>query len=539
MSRKLFSIILIPCLLLIGSYVFLQFYLRKSNKKEEEGTHGLVATGTEKGKIDTLGGKKVSAADLRPLFLQRLQQLLDKTSQGLYTLSVDDMKVDVLTSTVSLHNVTVRPDAGNRALLQARGLLPDNIFTISFQRLELEGVNLDDAITSKTMDYRLIRLVNPLIRIDHRRTKETKKEETFPQRFLKELEKLSIKQLVVEGGNIVIHDKQKGSTKSLANVQVQMHDILLDSTTRNDKSRFLFARKARIGFRNYRTKTKDGLYQFSIGDADVLATEKKVVVKNLLFAPTLSKRAFVNKQKKAKEIYTLSIPRLTLNGLDWWSALNEEEIFATDIQTSGGSLAVYMNREKPPANKMGNFPNQLLLKLPVKLAVKKASFRNLDVQYEEYNPLSKQSGTIYFDNASIHFSNLHNDANNNAPVIANGTALFMHRIPLKARFSFPMERAKSGAFTASVHAEKDFEGSLLNSFAMPLGMMKVEKGTLQDLQATMQGDETGASGDVRLLYKDLKISMLEKDKGEEALDKKSVTSFFANLFVLKKNNPKK
>ncbi|MDQ3279354.1 MAG: hypothetical protein M3Q06_13580, partial [Bacteroidota bacterium] len=507
-------------------------------EKEEAEKQSLASPAANAGKQDTLGGKKVSEADLRPLFIQRLQQLLNKTTNGLYTVAVGDMKVDVLASSISLHDVELQPDAKNRASLQAAGLLPSNVFTISFQRLDIEGVNLDDALTSKTMDYKTIRLVNPVIRIDRFRSKEKKPEGDFSQRFLKELEKLSIKNLSIEGGSIVVNDKQKGSTKTLSNVQVRMTDILLDSSTRNDKSRFLFAQNARIHFGDYSSTSKDGLYRFRIGNADVFATEKRVVLKNLSFKPTLSREAFASKHKVAKEMYTLLLPQLTITGADWWSALNEEEVMASAIETNGGSLAIYLNREKPPANKMGNFPSQLLQKLPVKLAVNKAAIRNLDLQYEEYNPLSKQNGTLYFDNASIHITNMHNGTGN-GPMEMKGTAQFMHSIPIEASFRFDMARAKSGAFTASLRADKDFDGSLLNSFTVPLGMMKVEKGSLQKLQVDMQGDETGAKGEVEVLYQDLKLAMLEKDKGEAALDKKSVTSLFANLFVLKKSNPKK
>ena len=43
---------------------------------------------------------------------------------------------------------------------------------------------------------------------------------------------------------------------------------------------------------------------------------------------------------------------------------------------------------------------------------------------------------------------------------------------------------------------------------------------------------------VQVLYQDLKLSLLEKDQGKASLDKKDVTSFLANLVVLKKDNPK-
>jgi len=539
MSRKLLLLILIPAVLLIAGYFALQVYLRTSISKEEKKQGQTIAsTSNQQGAPDTLDGKKVSPLDLRPLFIERMQQLLKKSSNGLYHLSVGDLTVDVLASKISLRNVAVRPDEKAMTTLQTAGQLPGDIYHLTFKSLEIEGVNLDDAITSKTMDYKLVKLVNSVIEIDHRNsTKKPTSSEDFSQRFLKEMEKLSIDKLVIEGGNIVVHDKQQGSTKKLNDVQVHMNAILLDQDTRKDKDRFLFSREARLEFHDFNTRTKDGLYNFKIGAVAVDAAKRKLTLRNLSFGSTLSKEAFVKKQKVAKEMYGLSIPSLTISGVDWWPALNGEELKADEVETNGGKFSVYFDRALPPKNKMGNFPNQLLTKLPVKLDVDRMKIRNLDVSYEERNPLSQQTGTIYLDNASMDITNLHN-GKGGSPVVINGKALLMHKVPVTASFRFDMNKAKVGVFSASITSNTPFDGTLLNSFAVPLGMMKLEKGELQKLQANIKGNELGAGGDVLVLYKDLKLSLLEKDKGKSALDKKDVTSLLANLFVLKKDNPK-
>ncbi len=533
MSKKLLVLILVPAVFLIAGYFFLQIYLRKGSEQKENFQQQTFTS------TSTLAGKKVSAADLRPLFIDRMKQLLKKSSNGLYSLSVGDLAVDVLASKVSFSNVNVQPDKNVRSRLAASALLPQNVFSISLQSLVIEGVNLDDAITSKTMDYKLVRLVKPVIHLERQTGNEKKAEGSFAQQFLKEMKKLSIDKLVVEGGSVMVHDRQKGGTKKLSNVQVWMNDILLDSTTRNDKERFLFARAARIDFSNYSAKTKDGLYAIKLGNASVNTLQKKMVLKNVSFGSTLSKGAFTKQAAVAKEMYGLSLPSITIRGIDWWSALNEEKIIASAVETKGGKFSVYFDRSLPPKSKRGNFPSQMLMKLPLQLNIEKLRLRDLDVSYEEYNPLSQQSGTIYFDNASIDIANVNNSKKASAPMTINGTALFMRQVPLKAGFRFDMNKHQSGDFKATVSTEKAFEGSLLNSFAMPMGMMKVEKGTIQKLHANIKGDESGASGNVLLLYQDLKLSLLEKDQDKRALDKKDVTSLFANLIVLKEDNPKK
>lgn len=527
---------MIPAALLIAGYFALQVYLRSSIQKEQKKeSQAFGASDSLQAKTDTLGSKKVSALDLRPLFIQRMQQLLKKSSNGLYNLSVGDIQIDVLASSLLLQNVSIRPDSTIRQTLKTAGTLPPDVFSINLKSLSIDGVNLDDVVTSKTMDYKLIKLVNPLIEIDHRKG-EDKNDGEFSQRFLKEMQSLSVGKLVVEGGNIVVHDKEKGTTKKLTNVGVVMTDILLNDQTRNDNDRFSFASEVQLNFQNFHTTTTDGLYDFKIGSASVNASQKKVTLKDLSFASELSKEAFVKRQKLAREKFGLSLPAISIDGVDWWAALNGEEVKANNVETDGGKFSVYFDRALPPRKRLGNFPNQLLMKLPFKLDIGRLKMHNLDVSYEERNPLSGQSGIVYLDNASLNMTNVSNQ--NKKPFLVNGTALFMHKVPIRTTFRFDMKDPKTGNFSASVSSDTPFDGGLVNSFAMPLGMMKLEAGTLQKLRADIEGNEMSASGKVMVLYNDLKLSLLEKDKGETKLDKKGVTSLLANLFVLKKDNPK-
>src|SRR5690242_2649575 len=95
MHRK-WLLLLIPALALLGGFFYLRHSLQRSIQKEEpQTTEALPVT-------DTLGGEKVSAADLRPLFIKRMQQLLKHSTNNLYDIAIGDLEVDVLASTVAL-----------------------------------------------------------------------------------------------------------------------------------------------------------------------------------------------------------------------------------------------------------------------------------------------------------------------------------------------------------------------------------------------------------------------------------------------------
>lgn len=537
MPRKLFFVILIPALLLVGAYMYVRFALQKSIRKEEARTGEVLPA------PDTLGGKKVSAADLRPLFIKRLQQVLKKSSNGLYDLSVGDLELDMLSSSLLLRNVQLKTDTALLRSLATAKQLPADIYTASFDSLRIEGINLDDALTSNTMDYKLVKLVNPVITIHHKRSapkKSSEEKEDFSQRFLKEMESLSIQELIVENGTVNLYnDVKKGAPNVLKQVSVVLNKLRLDSITRNDKNRFLFAEEATVSLRDYSRPTPDGLYRMKIDAIQIKAPQNNVTLTNFSFASPLDKKQFVARQKQSKELYEVRFPAVTLNHVNWWALLNEEEIVAETVAVDGGKLSIFLDRSLPPKNKMGNFPNQLMMKMPVQMNIAKASIRNLDFAYSEFNPLSGQAGTVDMSKVNINIANLSNEVRKTPkPVTVNGTALFMKQVPVEAQFSFDMAAYKRGAFTAHIKVS-GFEGSLLNSFTVPMGMMKMEKGTLQSAEATVQGNELKASGTVFIPYTGLKLSLLEKDNGKKALDKKDVTSFIANLFVIKDDNPKK
>jgi hypothetical protein len=528
--------ILVPALLLLGGYVYVHQTLRSSIHKDEK------HTGQDTPTSDTLGGKKVPATDLRPLFIKRVQQLVKKSSNGLYNLAVADLKLDVLSSTLSLQGVQLTPDTAVADSLRRLHLIPADVFTIFLDSLRIEGINLDDALTSKTMDYSLIKLMRPVITIHHQKgavKKDVAEKEDFSQRFLKELEKLSIKNLVVEEGTVNLYnDTKKDAPVVLKHVAVRLNSLQLDSTTRRDKNRFLFAQSGTVSFRNYSRRTPDGLYTMKIGAVTIKAPQDNVQLTNVSFTSPFNRAQFSKRQKKSKELYNLSLPSVTLRNVNWWALLNAEEVVADELHTTGGRLSIYLDRSLPPRNRMGNFPSQLLMKLPVQLRIAKARMRDLDFSYAEYNPLSKATGTIYLDNVQLRITNLSNERRlHPQPLTIAGSGLFMHAVPVTAQFRFDMARYKSGAFTAHIKM-KGFNGALINPFTEPMGMMKLERGTLQSAEATVRGDERQATGVVFIPYTDLKLAILERDTDGKALDKKDVTSLLANLLVLKRDNPK-
>jgi hypothetical protein len=54
---------------------------------------------------------------------------------------------------------------------------------------------------------------------------------------------------------------------------------------------------------------------------------------------------------------------------------------------------------------------------------------------------------------------------------------------------------------------------MFNSLAEPMGPASIKEGRFNGLTFDLHGNEYSMNGNVKLLYDDLKVALLEKDKG--------------------------
>jgi hypothetical protein len=486
--------------------------------------------------------KAESVADLRPMFITRLQQLVKAGSGGLYNLSIHEVEPDVLNGSVAINHAELVPDSAVLLQLKKTGELPSQIFRVVLGNLKIEGLGLQDFLDNKTLDLKSIKISAPAIHIyPGSPSHSNHKEPTLYQGLKEKLEHLGIDRILIDGGKLVIHKPNGSISSSLEDIQVRLADILMDSTTQFDKTRFLFARNAELSMKNYRTSTKDGMYDMVIDEVSVNPTRSSLAAGHISFIPRFGKKEFAKRQGVMKERYELSIPTLRMTNIDWWSLVNREKILADKAEISNARFAIYLDRSLPPGKpKLNSFPSQLIMKMPLQIHIARLKCSNLDLQYEEYNPFSEKTGNVHISHLNGEVLNLTNlpaaiQKNKQTTVKANG--IILGKVPASLTLHFDMTRYKTAAFSADINV-KGFDGNMITPLSEPLGLFRLKSGTVQSLIAHEEGDQANATGKTLILYKDLKITPLEKGKGDDSsLNKKHVTGFLANAFVIKNDNP--
>jgi hypothetical protein len=116
---------------------------------------------------------------------------------------------------------------------------------------------------------------------------------------------------------------------------------------------------------------------------------------------------------------------------------------------------------------------------------------------------------------------------------ADVETLFMNEGKLNVNFLFPLHREDlQHTIKASM---TDMALTKLNGMLEPAVNTSVESGHLDTLEFTMTLDQDKATGMIHFAYHDLKIELLGKEDDPQLLEK--LGSFFANLLVLKTDNP--
>ncbi|MFL5738693.1 MAG: hypothetical protein ACJ75B_00640 [Flavisolibacter sp.] len=529
--KKINLIFLIIGVLTLSGYVIVRYNLR---------TPGFVSTSAKDPSASTKPGE--TSLDLRPALITKLQQLVKQGSDGLYNLSIHEIEPDLLSSSVLLKKLELRPDSLAWKSLRDQGNEPSDVFTIVLDSLKIDGIGIKDLVNKDAMNLNSITISSPHIEVYHNKNAPSKKDQgTLYEKISRQLRHFSVDKIRILDASLVSHQTKKTDAMRIRELTIELGDLLFDSTTQNDKSRFLYSKQALISGKNFSIPSGDRLYNFKIGSFTLSATDQVFTARNVLLQPQYSKKDFQKKVHRQLERYDLAFDHVQLKGIEWWRLFNGESLEASSAQINGASAEIYLDRSLPQSPpKIHNFPHQLLMQLQFPIHIPEISMNGASLLYQEFDPPSGKTASMKINSLHGKILNLTNmpsviRSHPEATVVATGT--FLNGIETNLRLGLNLANWKQGAFTAHL-STKEFDGTIVNPLAEASGLFMIKRGMVQSMSADVSGNNAQASGKVLLLYTGLHVTPLEKDKNDPGkLDKKNITSLLANKLLIKDNNP--
>jgi hypothetical protein len=469
---------------------------------------------------------------------RQLAQAVEEKTKGLYRLNYDHLVFDEFAGTLQVNNIDIQPDTAVYQQLRSEGKEPHMLLQIHVDALDIARVKTPKALFDKEIEGGKVEITGAQIRI---MVEQFKKDSSvynptrdLTKQLLGKLLKIAIDSVEIKDASVVI-GAIDGSGKPFRgdNVSLLLSHVHIDTSTREDSATILFSRQLSLECQRLHLPSGNDKYAIGIDSVRFTSMDNGLHIGEVKIHPVLSETAFAASFPVQTDRYDFLLKNIDLRNIHR-GALWHKIVQADSLIIGESAFRVYRDLSRPPdtSSRVGNYPQQLLMRLPFPVSIRKMIFPHSYIEYKERNAKSLAAGRVQFHHvrATIHnVTNRRDDIQKDNRCTIDFHSLFLNKAPVNARLILFL-KDRRGRFTIDGDLD-NIEATDLNPLTEPMALTRLEKGTINHLQFSIQGADSAADGRVQLAYEDLKVSMLKRDNGDGSYDKKGLTSFLANIMI--------
>ncbi len=481
---------------------------------------------------------------LNPIVRERLEAIIVKGSDSLYTFDVGALDVSFWRRSLHFSGMHIRIDSNRYRILEQEDRLPPMTFDLNLPAGIVNGIGIRELLFKKEIDIGSIHFREANVQLARHFRKE-RKVDSAEVPLWKSIQP-GIKSIRI--GNATC-DNLKMSYLNVDNddkfrwqfdqCDVAFSGIRVDSASSYDSNRLLFAENIAINVKHIKMKTPDGMYNIAANQASYSSASRLMEFEDFSFHPAMSDRAFIRHYGYQHEIYKLNMPVIRLKNIFMPHWINHNALRADTIELISPKIAVSMDRNaKPnPHSKLGQYPHQLLQKAPFDINIRRLTAVDGTVTYTEKNNVNQLTGKLVFPSVRGYISNITNEP---AAIKRSGTCVadvrsgVLNTGLLHAVFRFDLD-SKAGAFAVNADISR-LNAPQLQPLIKAMTSTDLQSFNMHQLTYSINGNERTGTGNLRMRYDDMDI-LINQVEPDKSFDKKGLLSFFANRVVIFKENP--
>lgn len=480
---------------------------------------------------------------LWPILTTKIKDIVSKSSDGLYKVSFGEAEFHMVRGTIVIYNINLTPDTFKYNELKVAHLAPNNLVQLHVKRLVISQIHPFKLYFEHKLEIGLIEFYEPSLNasyeLNQKKDSVSNDKRTTWQKIEKKLKSISIDRILLGdikfkyqdySGNVV-------AVRELKEVNLSAYNLLIDSTTQYDASRFLYCKNIIAEVNNYRGKTPNNLYNYNINYIRLSTQQSQLNINGITLNPTNSNNFFT---KSKADRFDLRIDSVQVNRFNYLDFYKYRIINTPKLTVNNGSLHVYANPNKPNEgkDKTKTFPVIGLQNLHSDILIDTFQVLNFNVLYNEYNKKSDKTGGVNFSNTNVIITNL---TTNKTAIAKNNfckaeiSSYFMGMGKMAASLNFNLT-SELNEFSYSGKLE-NMPLKVINTATIPLGLVKINSGTLKQFNFDIKANQNGSRGQVGLLYNNLQVVLLKTDTVLNKLKRKPLATVFANHYFVKHDNP--
>ena len=184
-------------------------------------------------------------------------------------------------------------------------------------------------------------------------------------------------------------------------------------------------------------------------------------------------------------------------------------------------------------------PQESIKELKSYLKIDSVRVINGYLEYEELLKEADKAGKVVLSQLNATCYSITNDSaviNNNGSIVVKGDFELYGKAPVQIEIKLPLNDENTDYILSG--SMKDADMKIFNPYIEHTIMVVIDSGNIKQLQFEVFAANDTASGNMHLLYDDLKITVLKSKKNEDFLKKNKFLSFVGNAAVRNQNPPK-
>jgi len=485
----------------------------------------------------------------KPILQAELKELVLKSTDSLYHIDYSDFDLDIASGNATLKDFKLIPDTAVYEKLVALKKAPDNLFTLSVKKLSISNLGAMKAYKEKILNISNISIEKPSLtvvnqRFDYNDTVKVGKSKTPYEMIKSTFKQLHIDSISLKDISLNYINKSNAVEKhtALKHLNIDISDVVIDSLSGRDTSRFYYTKGIDIKIDDYKIFTPDSLYKAEVKQIYFSTAKRMISLNKVSFVPRYTYAAFYKASGEPGDIYNLNFKRIDINDIDLQRFLRNQKLYAGTLSLANASVKIYNDNSFKGAKsiKTGKDPQQALQKVALDMHLKKINIKNTLISYTEKDATSGYAGVITFNNTYGTILNVTNDAaakRRNPYMVAHIYSRFMDAADLNVNFKFNL-LSKTGAFNYN-GTLGELDGRKLDKLVRPLALVHVQSADIDKLHFNVNASNYNGKGQLEFYYKNLNIQLLKKVEGKAGLQTQGFISKLANTLIIEKDNPDK
>jgi hypothetical protein len=291
--------------------------------------------------------------------------------------------------------------------------------------------------------------------------------------------------------------------------------------------------------RDHYLNLPDSLNRLGVEEFRVSTGRRKIEVKNISLHSRVGKYEYAKHVGHQVTWQKLDGLNVSLDSIDIPAFLNEQAIVAHKLTVNGGKLTLFRDKQYEfPEDQRRAMPQDALRKINTLVTIDSVHINDLNVEYRERQQSDRKEGYITIDNITGRIGTITNDSvhiayDNN--IRATASCDLYNQGHITANFDF-LSNDPDNRFVWSLTFTA-MDAKEFNNILEETAYVSIVSGGIKSISLNAEADNTYATGKMRFLYNDLKVSTIKRKNMKTSGLGPGLMSFFANTFVVKKNNP--